>query len=56
MLDYIKDRLKEVSSWQGIVAIIAAIVMYFTPDEIDRIIVMVLSYFGITQIFKVEKQ
>lgn len=56
MLDYIKDRLKEVSSWQGIVAIIAAIVMYFTPDDIDRIIMMILSYFGITQIFKMEKK
>lgn len=56
MLNYIKDRFSEVSSWQGIVAILAAIVMYFTPDEIDRIIMMVLSYFGITQFFKVEKE
>ena len=56
MFDYIKDRIKEVSTWQGIVALVAAIIMYFTPDDIDRIILLFLSYFGITQTFKVEKE
>lgn len=56
MFDYIKNRFKEVSTWQGIVALVAAIVMYFTPDDIDNIIIMLLGMIGITQTFKVEKK
>ncbi len=56
MNDYIKERLKEVSTWKGILALVAAIVMYFTPDEIDRVIIMVLTAFGVTDILKVEKE
>lgn len=33
---------------RSVVAIIAAIVMYYTPDEIDRIILAVLALFEIT--------
>ncbi len=33
---------------KGIIAIIAAIVMYFTPDEIDKIIEILLGMFGIS--------
>jgi hypothetical protein len=35
---------------KGIIAIIAAITMYFTPDEIDRIIEIGLAYFGISKL------
>jgi hypothetical protein len=35
--------------FKGTVAIIAAIAMYFTPDEIDRIIEIGLAYFGISK-------
>ena len=34
---------------KGIVAIIAAVVMYYTPDEIDKIIEGLLGAFGISQ-------
>jgi hypothetical protein len=34
---------------KGAIAIIAAIAMYFTPDEIDRIIEIGLAYFGISK-------
>ncbi len=33
---------------KGIVAIIAAIVMYFTPEAIDKIIEILLGMFGIS--------
>lgn len=33
---------------KGIIAIIAAVVMYYTPDEIDRIIEILLGMFGIS--------
>ncbi len=35
---------------QGIVAIIAAVAMYFTPDHIDKIIEMVLAALGISKL------
>jgi hypothetical protein len=35
---------------KGIIAIAAAITMYFTPDEIDRIIEIGLAYFGISKL------
>jgi hypothetical protein len=33
---------------KGIVAILAAIVMFYTPDNIDRIIESLLGIYGIT--------
>ena len=38
------DKLK------GIIAIGAAVVMYFTPDEVDHIIEGLLSVFGISEL------
>lgn len=35
---------------KGAIAIIAAIVMYFTPDHIDRIIELLLAAMGIQQL------
>jgi hypothetical protein len=46
-------NLKEIiisEKTKGIIAIIAAITMYFTPDEIDRIIEIGLAYFGISKL------
>jgi len=34
--------------FKGIVALIAAVVMYFTPDHIDKIIETLLVAFGIS--------
>lgn len=36
--------------FQGIVAIIAAVVMYYTPDHIDKIIEMCLAGLGISKL------
>jgi hypothetical protein len=33
---------------KGIVAIVAAVIMYYTPDSIDRIIESLLGIYGIT--------
>lgn len=37
-MDYIKNRLKETSTWNGIIIFVGYIAMYFTPDNIDDII------------------
>ena len=41
---------------KGVIAIVAAIVMYFTPDHIDRIIEMCLTAFGISVLSLGEKE
>ncbi len=47
------DELREFLSNEkvkGIIAIIAAIVMYYTPDHIDKIIEMCLGGLGISKL------
>lgn len=44
------------NKFKGIVAIIAAIVMYFTPDEVDKIIEGLLGAFGISQFMMESKK
>ena len=56
MLEFMKAQLKSVSTWKGIVALVAAVVMYFTPDDIDHIIIMILTGLGITDIFTIDKK
>ncbi|WP_156956620.1 hypothetical protein [Candidatus Odyssella acanthamoebae] len=56
MIDYIKNQFKDISTWKGMVALGAAIIMYFTPDEIDNIIIMALGTLGITDIFVMNKK
>lgn len=56
MFEFMKEQLKSVSTWKGIVALVAAFVMYFTPDDIDNMIIMILTALGITDIFKLEKK
>jgi hypothetical protein len=41
---------------KGIIAIVAAVVMYFTPDWIDAIIQAMLGAYGITELTLREKK
>jgi hypothetical protein len=41
---------------KGIIAIIAAVVMYFTPNHIDAIIEMCLAALGISKLILKEKE
>lgn len=47
---------KNLNKIKGIVAIVAAIVMYFTPDDIDRIIEGMLALFGVSTLIITEKK
>lgn len=42
--------------FKGIVAIVAAVVMYYTPDEVDHIIEGLLSLFGISTLIISDKK
>jgi hypothetical protein len=37
-MDFMKARLKELSTWNGIVLFVAATIKYFAPDNIDQIV------------------
>lgn len=41
---------------KGIIAIAAALIMYFTPDEVDHIIEASLAAFGISQLTIIKKE
>lgn len=43
-MDYIKDRLKEASTWFGLISALAGLIMVFTPDYIDDLIEKALPY------------
>jgi hypothetical protein len=43
-------KLLSSSRFKGVVAVVAAVVMYFTPDHIDNIIMTVLGLLGISQL------
>jgi hypothetical protein len=36
--------------FKGAISLIAALIMYYTPDEIDRIIISLLGLLGISQL------
>ena len=47
---------KNLNKIKGIVAIVAAIVMYFTPDDIYRVIEGILALFGVSTLIITEKK
>lgn len=55
MPNWIESRLKEPSTWKGLLAVGAAVVMYFTPDRIDNIIELLLMSGGIPLILMREE-
>lgn len=56
MIDFIKDRLLEKSTWKGAASIAAAVLIKITPDKWDIIIEALLGIIGITDIFTLEKK
>ena len=51
MVNYMKDRLNEPSTYKGLISVAASIVMAFTPDHVDTIIQCALMAIGGTDIF-----
>lgn len=52
----IKWRRKNPEKIRGIISIVAAIIMYFTPDSIDSIIEGLLLLLGIDEFLVIEKR
>ena len=56
MLEYILERLKELSTWKGLLAFISATLMYFCPKVADQIILALVASWGLLEIFRAEAQ
>jgi len=56
MVEYIIERLREFSTWKGLVAFISATIMLFCPSFADRLIVALVYSWGLLEIFKIESK
>jgi len=50
-MDYLLDRLKEASTWRGIIAIITAFGVVFSPDQVEAIVATGLAVIGVIGAF-----
>lgn len=56
MLDYIKARLAEPSTWRGIVALITAAGVQLSPDQVAAIVALGLAIMGAVGAFLPDKK
>jgi len=50
-MEYIIARLKEASTWRGIVAIITALGVALSPDQVEAIVAAGLAVIGLVGVF-----
>lgn len=55
-LQYILDRLKEQSTWRGIILIATAIGAKVEPDQAEAIIASGIAIVGLINVFRREKK
>jgi hypothetical protein len=55
-MDYVKSRIKELSTWNGIILATAAVLKWFMPDNVDNIIDMVVPILVAVNIAAPEKK
>jgi len=55
MATYIIDRLKEASTWRGIIALLTAAGVTISPEMVDKIVVAGLAVMGIIGMFFKDK-
>ena len=55
-LQYILDRLKEQSTWRGIILITTAIGAKLEPDQAEAIIASGIAIVGLINVFRREKK
>ena len=51
VLNFIRDRLDERSTWVGIVGILSALGIAFTPDQVELIVAAGLAVWGLVEAF-----
>lgn len=55
MATYIIDRLKEASTWRGIIALLTAAGVTISPEMVDKIVAAGLAVMGIIGMFFKDK-
>jgi uncharacterized membrane protein len=55
MLNWIKARLSEASTWRGIVALLTAVGVTMTPEQAEAIIAAGLALIGVLGVFTKDK-
>lgn len=55
IMDYILERLKEPSTWRGIIALISAAGVALKPEQADKIIALGIALAGLINVFRKEK-
>lgn len=55
MATYIIDRLKEASTWRGIIALLTAAGVTISPEMVDKVVAAGLAVMGIIGMFFKDK-
>jgi hypothetical protein len=51
LLHFLRDRLDERSTWVGIVGILSALGIVFTPDQVELVVAAGLAVWGLVEAF-----
>jgi hypothetical protein len=54
-MEWIIERLKEASTWRGLVALLGAIGISISPDLIEQIGLVVVALIGAIEVYRKEK-
>lgn len=54
-MQYILDRLKEASTWRGLVALLAAFGVTISPEQSEQVIALGLAIIGTIAVFFKDK-
>lgn len=54
-MSYVFDRLKEASTWRGIMAFLTGVGVVISPDQIEAIVAAGLSVVGLLGVFTRDK-
>jgi hypothetical protein len=55
-MSYILDRLKEASTWRGIIALVTALGVALSPEQVEAIVAGGLALIGILGAFTSDKK
>lgn len=55
-MEWIIERLKEATTWRGIVALITAAGIALSPEQVEAITLLGVALIGVIEVFRKEKQ
>jgi uncharacterized membrane protein len=55
-MDWIIERLKEPSTWRGIIGLVTATGVALQPEQVEAIIATGLALIGVINVFRKEKK